>query len=219
MMIPALLIVLSGLPRETPPPQPAAAADTTLARLPERVLRDLARLAGRTPLITLGVGGLVSAAAWPADPRAVPSPSTSATLDRTFAAGGVAGDGAVQAGAAAAVYAIGLARGSRRTQELGTALLEAQGVEGLITQGLKHTVRRARPDGGRYSFPSGHTAASFATAEVLRRRYGWKAGLAMYVAAAYISASRIADRRHYLTDVLFGASIGIAAAHTPQHNH
>jgi len=218
MTIPVLLIVLAGLPREIPPAKPAG-TDTALVRLPERVVKDLGRLARPTPLIALGVGGLVTAVARPADRRVVRGLSTSRGLDRALQAGGIAGDGTVQAGAAAAIYAIGLARGSPRTQELGTALVEAQAVEGLMTQALKHTVRRSRPDGGRYSFPSGHTAASFATAEVLRRRYGWKAGLAMYVAAAYISASRIADRRHYLTDVLFGASIGIAAAHTPQHNH
>jgi hypothetical protein len=58
-------------------------------------------------------------------------------------------------------------------------------------------------------------ASAFTAAEVLRRHDGWKLGRAAYVGAAYIATSRLSEREHYLTDVVFGAAIGIAAARTP----
>jgi hypothetical protein len=64
------------------------------------------------------------------------------------------------------------------------------------------------------SFPSGHSAAAFAAATVLTRHYGWKAAIPAYLGAAYIGASRVHDNKHYLSDVTFGAAMGIAAART-----
>ena len=62
-----------------------------------------------------------------------------------------------------------------------------------------------------YSFPSGHTSVSFATATVVQRHFGWKAGAAAYGLASYVAASRIQEKRHFLSDVAFGATIGILA--------
>ena len=51
-------------------------------------------------------------------------------------------------------------------------------------------------------------------ARVLARRFGWRYGSIAYAAAGYVAASRISDRRHYPSDVIFGAALGIAGAHT-----
>jgi membrane-associated phospholipid phosphatase len=72
-------------------------------------------------------------------------------------------------------------------------------------------VGRTRPDGTQYSFPSGHSSVSFATATVLQRDLGWKVGVPAYGLATYVAASRIQDKRHFLSDVTFGAAIGIVA--------
>ena len=72
-------------------------------------------------------------------------------------------------------------------------------------------VGRTRPDGSVFSFPSGHTATTFATATVLQRHFGWKVGIPAYAAATYVAASRIQVKRHYLSDVAFGAALGIVA--------
>ncbi len=218
MMIPVLLAVLAGQAPAAAPQTPTAVADTTFARLPARVLKDLEQLASRTPLIALAAGGVAAAAAHPPDARSVHSLANSTAVEHALDAGSVAGDGRVQSGAAAAVYAVGLAIGSRPTQELGTALLEAQAVEGILAQGLKYAAPRHRPDGGRYSFPSGHSSAAFATADVLLRLFGWKAGIPAYAGAAYIGASRMSERRHFLSDVVFGAAIGIAASRSAAHH-
>ena len=93
-----------------------------------------------------------------------------------------------------------------------THLIRAQIVTHGVTGAIKISARRMRPDfTDRNSFPSGHTSASFASATVLQREFGWKVGLPAYGVASYIGLSRIGENRHYLSDVIFGAAIGIAA--------
>ena len=93
--------------------------------------------------------------------------------------------------------------------------------EGLI----KHLVKRVRPCHGLdddeqiinrprfYSFPSGHTTASFSMVGVAIYR-----GLPLYVvipiliAALLISFSRIYLRVHYLSDVLAGIVLGLTCS-------
>ena len=72
-------------------------------------------------------------------------------------------------------------------------------------------VGRQRPDGTGYSFPSGHSSVTFATATVLQRNFGWKVGIPAYGLAAYVAASRVQVERHFLSDVTFGAALGIVA--------
>jgi membrane-associated phospholipid phosphatase len=93
-------------------------------------------------------------------------------------------------------------------------LLRAQVANGIVTRSLKLIPRarpfqeKANPPNG--SFPSGHTSASFATATVIQHQWGWKAGLPAYVLASYVGLARL-HRNHYLSDVAFGAGLGIAA--------
>ena len=94
---------------------------------------------------------------------------------------------------------------------LGSDLIRAQVLTRVVTQGIKLTVRRARPDGGNFSFPSGHSSGTFATATVLQCHFGWKAGVPAYALATYVAGSRLQENRHYVSDVMFGAAIGILA--------
>jgi membrane-associated phospholipid phosphatase len=175
------------------------------------LLRDTRRLASRPSVFILAVGGVLAAGAHTVDARTVHALSGNHPLEETLDAGAVLGNGFVQIGGAAAVYGIGSLAHRPAMASLGGELLEAQLLSGAVTQGLKYATRRTRPDGGRRGFPSGHASASFATADVVAERFGWWAGVPAYAAAAYVSASRIADRRHYLSDVMFGAAVGIAA--------
>lgn len=82
-----------------------------------------------------------------------------------------------------------------------------------LNNGLKYTVREKRPDSGaRNSFPSGHTATAFTGAELVRSEYGWAYGLAAYSVATTVAFMRLYNDRHWLNDVLAGASIGIISA-------
>lgn len=83
--------------------------------------------------------------------------------------------------------------------------------------GIKYSVKRMRPDGSaRNSFPSGHTATAFMAATMLQKEYGWRSpwfGLGGYAAATLTGVSRIMNNRHWLSDVVAGAAIGIGAVH------
>jgi membrane-associated phospholipid phosphatase len=83
---------------------------------------------------------------------------------------------------------------------------------GSVTMVLKVVIDERRPDGGHQSFPSGHSSISFASAEFIRRRYGWKFGLPVYAAAAFVAYSRVESKRHYVHDVVAGAAIGIGSS-------
>lgn len=94
----------------------------------------------------------------------------------------------------------------------GTAYL----LTGISVYGIKNITKVERPDGsGRNSFPSGHTATAFVGAELLRREY-WNTspwiGIAGYVVAAGTGFLRMYNNRHWLTDVIAGAGLGILNA-------
>lgn len=94
-----------------------------------------------------------------------------------------------------------------------------------ITYGLKYLIKKDRPDhSDRHSFPSMHTATSFAAAAFIQRRYGWKWGLPAYVLSTYVGWSRVYGKKHDCWDVLAGAAIGAGCSYlftrpfTKKHN-
>ena len=86
-----------------------------------------------------------------------------------------------------------------------------------ITSAIKYTARVERPDGSsRNSFPSGHTAMAFTSAELLSIEYGerypWIRPIGYAVASA-TGIGRLLNNRHWVGDVLTGAGLGILSAH------
>ncbi len=80
----------------------------------------------------------------------------------------------------------------------------------------KTTFARLRPDmTAANSYPSGHTATAFASATLLHLEYGERCpwiSVAGYTMASLTGLSRIANNRHWASDVLCGAAVGIFAA-------
>ncbi|MDE6018165.1 MAG: phosphatase PAP2 family protein [Muribaculaceae bacterium] len=82
-----------------------------------------------------------------------------------------------------------------------------------VTIGLKYLVKENRPDfSNRHSFPSGHSAVTFAAATYIGRRYGWKWSIPAYALSAYTAWGRVYGKKHHWWDVAAGAAIGAASA-------
>ncbi|WP_296405304.1 phosphatase PAP2 family protein [Psychrobacter sp.] len=87
-------------------------------------------------------------------------------------------------------------------------------VNQAITEGMKYgfdgTALGERPDGGRRSFPSGHTSGACAGATFIGQRYGWSYGSVAMVPAGYVGWSRVNAERHHVRDVVAGCALGVA---------
>jgi len=181
------------------------------------VLGDVRRLPSRTNAEFLVAGLAAAAGAHTAD--ADVTEDFGGTRNGLFRPGATIGGTPFELGAAFATYAIARSMNKPGAMSFGSDLIRAQVIAELLTVGVKQSARRARPEGSGYSFPSGHTSTAFASATVIQRHYGWKFGLPAYAVASYVAASRVEMRKHYLSDVAFGAAIGIVAGRTVTIGH
>ena len=88
------------------------------------------------------------------------------------------------------------------------------GIMAGFVNGIKYTAKEMRPDGSTAnSWPSGHTATSFVGATMLHKEYGltrspwWS--VAGYGVATATGVMRVLNNRHWVSDVMSGAGIGI----------
>lgn len=116
---------------------------------------------------------------------------------------------------AASIYALralGI-KGKNNLRDQTIILATSYLIMGATVESLKKITHVERPDGSSFnSFPSGHTATAFMGAELMYQEYKevspWY-GISGYVVAAGTGAFRMYNNRHWLTDVLAGAGIGI----------
>jgi len=112
--------------------------------------------------------------------------------------------------AAALTYAVGRLSKNERLADTGILVLGATITTQFVTLAGKYLVQRPRPDGrNNHSFPSGHASGMFAAASMLDARYGYKVGVPGYLLASFVSFSRIRMGKHYPTDVVSGAILGV----------
>lgn len=88
---------------------------------------------------------------------------------------------------------------------------------------LKETFREPRPDGSnKFGFPSGHTATAFSGAEMLsmeyKEDYPW-VPYAAYTVASGVGVLRVVHDKHYWSDVIFGAGLGILSTKLAYWTH
>lgn len=92
-----------------------------------------------------------------------------------------------------------------------------------VVYGLKYTVGESRPDtGNQNSFPSGHTAQAFTAATFLAKEYGHKSiwiPIGAYSVATTVATFRVLNNRHWISDVLTGAGIGILSTQLVYQSH
>lgn len=182
----------------------------TLFTCPGHDLRDVVR--GES-LVWLGAGALLTGGSILLDDE-VRKTMTDANPDQSLAAGQILGHAGLQFGLPITLYAVARATHHPGTADFAITLLRTQVINGLLTRGLK-LIPRPRPYQEvatltKGSFPSGHTSAMFATATVVQRRWGWRGGLPAYLVATYVGATRL-QNVHYLSDVAFGAALGVAS--------
>lgn len=119
---------------------------------------------------------------------------------------------------AIAVYGLNLAGVKGRNSYLdatGNYVVSMGIMTGAVALGKKQS-HRLRPDGSGYdSFPSGHSAASFVAAEFLMQEYRdvspW-IGYAGYAVATTTGVFRLYNNKHWVSDVVAGAGVGILSA-------
>ncbi len=97
---------------------------------------------------------------------------------------------------------------------------------GLLTMSVtyvsKAIINEDRPHQGEQSFPSGHTALAFASATFLHKEYGHISPLisiAGYATATQVGVYRILNRRHWVSDVIAGAAVGIFCTNLVYSTH
>lgn len=179
------------------------------------LVTDVKHLPSRQNLLLVGIGAGAAAAVHPADSNLNRNLTGASWSHRVFAPGAILGQSPTLLGASAAIYAVGRFTDDRRLSHMGSDLLQSVAIAEAMTQPLKYTVRRERPDAsGANSFPSGHAADTFAFATAIERHFGWKGAVPAYAFASYVATSRLHDNRHYVSDVVFGAAVGVIAGRT-----
>lgn len=110
------------------------------------------------------------------------------------------------------LYAAGIKGEHTMSDAAGIYFMSIIMMTGTVTA-LKGITKRERPDHSIFnSFPSGHTATVFASAEFLKQEYGdrypWL-GYSGYLVATATGALRMYNNRHWFSDVVAGAGFGI----------
>ena len=125
---------------------------------------------------------------------------------------GYLGNAEVQAPILVGVCLLGQQSGDETFIAMNRSLIEAYTINGLGTLLIKAVVNSDRPsddwNGGGFGFPSFHAAGSFTLAAVLDEYYGPRAGVPAVLLSGLISWSRIDERDHDLSDIVFGAAFG-----------
>lgn len=107
-------------------------------------------------------------------------------------------------------------KGKHGTKDKTIILATSYLLMGLTINAFKQTASVERPDGSSLnSFPSGHTATAFMGAELMMQEYKNESiwyGISGYVVASGTGAFRMYNNRHWLSDVVTGAGIGILSA-------
>ena len=98
-------------------------------------------------------------------------------------------------------------------QKAQSQFMKTMGTSFIVTHGLKILINKERPNGGDYSFPSGHTSAAFTGAAFIDKRYGYKVGVPAYLLASFVGWSRVNANKHDYWDVLGGIIIGYGSAY------
>jgi hypothetical protein len=214
-----VMLVLAAVPAlaqegATPAGKPPLPRHTGIGATLKAIPHDFVHLSSKWNLLWVGVGGGMALAVHPADVAVNRHLAGEGNVHKFFLPGKHL-SGYALAGATATIYTVGRVGDKPKVSHLGMDLIRALAVNEILTQSIKHAVHRPRPDGSDHlSFPSGHASSTFAFATALERHLSWRFAVPAYLFASYVASSRLHDNRHYLSDVVFGAAVGIVSGRT-----
>lgn len=208
--------VIAETQAQVGPPQPVEPAPEPegARRFVRDVGSDYKHFLSWSTVRWLGVGSLAAAAIYPADDAIRDATQNDGAFLLSETAGQTYGNLSLQVPLAVGWWIMGHAASSTREVEAGRDLVRAQISAMSWTYAVKYSFNRTRPNGDLRGFPSGHASSAFATAMVLQEHYGWKLGMPMFAIATYTAASRVVDNKHWASDVVFGAFLGMTSGRT-----
>jgi membrane-associated phospholipid phosphatase len=177
------------------------------------IWHDVRQIGSRQPLTWLAAGGAVAAGSLLLDHEVLQFMSDR-DQDPSVAVGENLGEAGLHFGAPAVLYLLAHTTGHHGLAAFSVTMIRTQMVNGILTRSIKLFPRprpyqeAATPTKG--SFPSGHTSAAFASATVITRRWGPRAGIPAFAVATFVGATRL-QNLHYLSDVTFGVALGVAS--------
>jgi membrane-associated phospholipid phosphatase len=208
---------LTGMPfdQQPAPPQPTP-RHTGVHQMVKELAVDFKHLPSKENLYWALAGGGLAAAVHPVDDNVNEAfLDTSSGVKHFFKPGAILGQFPTLIAAATTVYVVGRSSDKPHASHTGMDLIRALVVSEAMVQTLKYTTQRTRPDGSsKNSFPSGHAADTFAFATALERHLNWKFVVPAYAIASYVAMSRLPANRHWLSDVVFGSTVGIISGRT-----
>ena len=185
----------------------------TMGRFPANLLRGTVGVFSTDNLKPLLIGGAATGIGSVFDDdvaAAIADPSHA--FGTSFESGA---EPVVIGGVVAVLFAAGRASDAGRFRATTCDWMHAFLINAGYTTLLKEVVQRERPNGeDNLSFPSGHASNAFALAAVAERHYGWKAGVPAYTLASLVAVSRLQRNKHYLSDVMAGATLGYIVGRT-----
>ena len=109
-------------------------------------------------------------------------------------------------------YTYSLWRQDEPLHDFFRSTISAYSLTSATTVAIKGIADTQRPsndfEDGRFGFPSFHASSCFCIAANVETWYGWGAGLPAYALAGLVGWSRIDQREHDLSDVVFGSILG-----------
>lgn len=121
---------------------------------------------------------------------------------------------------AASVYILDFAgvKAAHNFGDRSLLLLTSAAIDVTSVTLMKHLFKSERPDmSDDKSFPSGHASIAFMNAEFMNKEYVYKSplyGISAYALATFTGALRIYGNKHWFSDVVAGAGIGILSTKT-----
>ena len=136
---------------------------------------------------------------------------------------------AAMLGGAAGMWMLSYPKHNEHWRETGFLAGEAVLNSLVITETMKYSLGRQRPNEGNgsgpffhggVSFPSEHASAAFAAAGVIAHEYpGPLTRIGVYALAALVDYSRVRGRQHFPTDVFVGSMLGNMVAQSVYSRH